>query len=260
MNQPEPLVPQDVKDGIMDRLWPYVGLVAAGHDPSGAKLPEHLAACTFVRTGGASYVLTADHVWKRILRDRLDLFLVLKRGDATPLHVYRDAIVASRHSPTGDAVDGPDLVFLRLPDLLARQVGSDKGFYDLDRPRGLPSSPYWIFIGAPWIYDDESQPGRLGMTVKLIASSKCRRLPGSGGYDYVEVDLDPDSPAEIPPDFRAVSGAGLWLVSVDFSEVADPVDALRLSGVIYFQQRDGATGRIRSLRCHGEQSLYDHRP
>jgi hypothetical protein len=162
---------------------------------------------------------------------------------------------------------GPDLAFIAIADWeKVSQLKASKTFYNLlkDRETMLESPPsqaedLWFVCGVP----------NEGMTYVLPSAGfsevlefqefcgegRADRIFENDGFDYVEMDVDPNAEANLLHNFGGMSGGGLWRISVARSGGENPSTTEHLlAGLIFYEGR--SMNGVRFIRCHGWRSIY----
>jgi hypothetical protein len=232
---------------------------------------ELIGSGTLVSVGSCYGILTADHVWRTMLRDgRLDHFALVV-GSMVHRFQWRfdecKPFVIGAHSLSHEAA-GPDLAFIRLDNpLKIATLKSLKSFYHLSGGVGqmFDQIPHkrcpWIITGAPAektlkILTPTGEP--VSKVTQLAGVSQFIDLEERGGYDYVTVRI-PAGQGEFPSDFGGVSGGGAWIpfqLSGDPNGTAlKPMIFTLLVGVAYYQQENEPGWK--TLTLHGPKSIYE---
>jgi hypothetical protein len=87
---------------------------------------------TLVTDGKAHYVLTAAHVWHDVLKRAEKVGISLRADLYSQCLIERTSIV-----PSGPAIPnswsewGPDIIFLRIPEVRVGEINAFRGFYGL---------------------------------------------------------------------------------------------------------------------------------
>jgi hypothetical protein len=210
---------------------------------------------SFVFVGGSHYILTAAHVWEKVLRFAVKVGIVLPDNIKHSYLIDVDAITTTTLKPKSSVWTewGPDLALLRIPP---EHVGGIKAFHVFEYlespPRPLPvkSCKCWVVMGSP---------GELGTFTKNYAEvlitgrfvdPKPRRR---AKYDYFDFDLDSTSP-DLPKSWGGLSGGGLWTVLVYCSPETGKIDWVQcLTGVPFWEFP--VKRRYRVIRAHGPKGL-----
>jgi hypothetical protein len=180
-----------------------------------------------------------------------------------------------RNYRTRAAKWGPDLAFIRLPELALTAFGRTLravriNFYplaedpDLRMQKALAEADTMLaIVGAPleWISTD-SLP-RAGQIIDLLRSgimltAQERYHPPKNGYDFIDAFIGAGPGTSIPRSFGGVSGGALWRFRDPFHR-DQPMPELRasdyvLAGIAFWEQLGQRKSFVRSL---GPRSLYD---
>jgi hypothetical protein len=251
-------LPQEMFDDIRERLWLYTGSLFTPQPPH-----RYCGTCTFVSLAGVPHLLTAAHVWKRLLKED---GLALSVEERVQLHAIHHSVArpSAVLSPQGSADDrGPDMALVRLPAADASWIRVRKSFYNLDRhaPASAAEPPsyslgLWAVIGC---VAEQSAFGSTEalMGMRLFAASD-PDVSEQDGFDYVDLRFDRQSRPNLPLSFGGISGAGLWQVKLLKSRTTGTVSvgSVHLEGVAFYQVP--LTDHVGLIRCHGRKSLYSH--
>ena len=102
--------------------------------------------------------------------------------------------------------------------MIARDVGQQKAFYDLDRQRPDPGmapeqGDLWALIGAP-AEQSTFRPGEAVMRLTLFDSWATPDVCERGGFDYLDVAYDHTVRPTLPESYGGISGSGLWRIPI----------------------------------------------
>jgi hypothetical protein len=224
---------------------------------------------TLVSFRDSHYFLTAAHVWEKKLKDCESIRIPLK-GEAP----CRFAISPEEIVPYGGPIPacwnewGPDIALLRIPpERVGSFIAAGRPFYPLSMKRerllGGAVGELWFLMGAPALRGkitlESAIPELQGMNVIPDGS----RYSGSryssinlppeyrAQFDFVDFSIDTSLP-DVVPDFKGVSGGGLWRVYV-FKNAEGQTESFKILDGVVFWQEPIAGGML--LRCHGPQSL-----
>jgi hypothetical protein len=249
-----PQLDDKLLDEIREKLWTYGIFVLKVR--GGRAYPWGAATC--VTIGGKPYLLTAAHVWDTARGGEV-AFGVWEDGRLKPhrLEIFEETVLIKG---TQDEL-GPDLALICLPDLVAREIGEEKAFYDLLRPRPLPVEnasrrrDLWAIVGAA---DEQSVYGSADVEHRLSLFDEWRiRCVDRGGFDYCDLVLNRALRQGLPESYQGVSGSGLWQVPLMFS--SDGLGCtwnfywIRLAGVAFYGISEVEGEQV--IRCHGPKSL-----
>jgi hypothetical protein len=211
---------------------------------------------TLVADGTAHYILTAAHVWHEVLKQADKLGISLRENVD-----HRCLMDIATIVPSGPAKAhswnewGPDLIFLRIPEVRVGEIEAFRVFYGLGTGKQVPLKgehiQTYLLVGTPHVLGtfEQNHAGVhiMGFWVGLPTYHTHE------GLDYF------DARASFPPpsnakSFGGVSGGGLWKVQI-YGEASSDKIASRatLEGVAFYEVNvaDG-TGTI---RCHGPESI-----
>lgn len=223
---------------------------------SEAGRPEPVGSGTLVSVCGTHYVLTARHVWERGLKTAPTLGITLRTSADHKLLIDRRTIVESGPAcPSPKTENGPDIVFLRIPDFYVRRIEAYGGvFYNLSIPESSVPAPErlesWFLLGAP---------GSLAVKTEIHASMELRgsevsvSIPSVGGsLDFVDARANvSDLPST--KSLGGVSGGGLWKVIL-YETPKGAVDSIALlRGVAFWEFPPESNHRV--VRCHSIEKI-----
>ena len=252
---------RDRASGLQDRIIRFVGqftvaLFGVFGSQSGARL-QLAGTGTLVAVGDSHYILTARHVWERVLKAAQRVGITLKENVDHEFLMYAESIAAVGPEPPGDFTEwGPDIVFLRIPAEHVGTIGAYQTFFNLSRARAIVSRAElqtWVLMGTPSVLGTFTERhANLQICGFFVWGNAERQVRGE--FDYIDVGVDA-SLSEVPADFGGVSGGGLWSVLISRSESAAlGIDwSATLQGVAFYQSAL-VEGR-RTIRCHGERSI-----
>jgi hypothetical protein len=223
--------------------------------------PAHCGSGTLVKLENQYFILTAAPC-ARALANRGEIGLPIRR-DKYPFRVpVIDPIFIGE--PESDEW-GPDLAFLPIPQVMARDIISISNhmFYDLGKYRNEMLSSelragygLWVVIGAPASTSSLEDPTKLEFTKMTYAGGAFDSIT-RGAFDYLELRADIDR-KEVPPNFKGVSGGGVWHTEVGrrqdgtFVALGKP----KLEGCAFYETQP--QGKYVYIRCHGRRSIYEH--
>jgi hypothetical protein len=232
-----------------------VGLFAVNKSLQGDVL--NLAGSgTLVQIDEVHYILTAKHVWDKVLRvsDRLGVTL-RENVDHSHLIDVGAVVPVGPVQPSTWNENGPDIVLLRVPDYYAGAIKAFKVFYNLSIDKDtVPPGNYlqsWFLTGVPWctgtFTQNHASVEQLGAEVGFIASQM------NGPFDLFDVNFNA---SQLPPpkSLGGISGGGLWKVYLYEAPTVDGFDSVEvLAGTAFWQFE--LNGNNRTVRCHGIESL-----
>jgi hypothetical protein len=129
--------------------------------------------------------------------------------------------------------------------------------------KALDKDTFLAFVGSPvvWLtFEAGEQPAhRIGRIVSATFLSGLARYESErGGFDYIDLEADPEHTALMPNSFRGVSGGALWRLWVRFDGEPKPenlkLDHFVLAGVVFWEDLAGPEPPW--VRSHGPISLY----
>jgi hypothetical protein len=221
----------------------------------------HCGSGTLVKFEDRHFILTAAHCARALMKfDEIGLPI---RRDKHPftLPVLSPIYIGEWESEEW----GPDLAFLPVPHIKARDINNvsnillyDLGKYRYEMLGGEPKVGYglWVVIGTPAYTSNLEDSTRLEFT-KMTYSGGVEPPVTRGDFDYIEIRAALDR-KEVPPNFKGVSGGGLWHTDIGrkkdgtFVTVGKP----RLEGCAFYET--SPRGEYVYIRCHGRRSIYEH--
>jgi len=256
---------RDAKSGLQDAIIRDIGkftvaLLAVFESQGGFRL-ELAGTGTLVAVGDSHYILTARHVWEKVLKSARAIGITLKE------HVHQEFLLDTRSilifgpdAPEVFAEWGPDLVFLRVPPGRVGAINAYQTFYNLTRPRQTePGAELetWVLMGTPAVLGSfKERHADLQICGFFVWGNTPRQTRGE--FDYLDIGVDVSLPG-MPEGFGGVSGGGLWHVLIRRSESSVGIDWCNSLEGVAFYQSDVANGR-RTIRCHGDRSIRTAMP
>lgn len=245
-------VDSDLRQRILRSLGSYTVALFAIFYVNGGERLKFIGTGTLAVARKQHGILTAAHVWERLKSvAKVGITMTDNIDHRFPIDVST-IVPTTLSSPAWDE-KGPDVAFLRIPDVLVGQIEAYHVFEDLEKPPkklGAEALECWMAVGAP---------GELGTLTETHASLA---INGSlvmnpqylsGDPDYYEFEVDTWGPG-IPKSYGGFSGGGLWRVPVYLSPSTGDVDwALRLKGVMFWQFAQKGDRRV--IRCHGPETI-----
>lgn len=215
---------------------------------------------TLVTIGGVYGAVTARHVLKNLERDREVAIVSFSTGpyqqrtiDITQCELFS--------LPGSDGPLGPDLAFLRLPQISIETLKATNSFYPLDKPqqtvgslRGLGMIDTVLGVVAEWSDDIEHTTKRRRKLFQLLfAGGRTEaEVREQEGYDLLTFRPTFEE-IRAPTSFEGVSGGGLWRTFFKPDGSNEVVDR-RLLGVAFYEEPT-PSGLV--LTCHGPQSIKE---
>lgn len=212
---------------------------------------------TLVSVAGSHYILTAWHVWEKVLRRARKIGITLKENMEHQFLMETQEIVQSGPQEPGAWDEwGPDLTFLRVPPERVGSINVYRVFYNLTKPRqSTPDADHietQVLMGTPAALGTLT-PTHADLQINGLFMQVGTALRVRGDFDYLDFDVDVSLPGS-PVDFGGVSGGGLWTVLIYRSASTGKIAWLtRLEGVAFHQSALANGHRI--IRCHGPQSI-----
>lgn len=218
---------------------------------------------TLVAVADTHYILTAAHVWEKVLKSARMVGITLKENTDHRYLMKAEELVPFG-PPKPDTWDewGPDLTFLRVPPERVGSITVYRTFYNLMKPgQTEPEVDHlltWVLMGSPHALGKFTQTHAdlqiSGFFMQVNSPRQARR----GDFDYLDFDVDVSLPG-VPEDFGGVSGGGLWNVLIWRSASTGEIDWLEILEGVAFRQSALANGH-RTIRCHGQQSIRTATP
>lgn len=211
---------------------------------------------TLVVVADEHYILTAHHVWDKVLRGARAVGVSLREHDDHRYFMDVRAIIPSGlPNPVKWGEWGPDLVFLRIPPAYVGDIEAFRVFYRLPEPQTqkvvVDSLETRLLMGTPHDLGEFTQTHAdvqiLALNVREPAI--CER----DGIDYLDVEARPVPTIQVRS-FGGFSGGGLWTVDVYSHPTTGKIDSVaKLEGVAFYELdvKDGHG----IIRCHGRKSI-----
>ncbi|MCP4685942.1 MAG: hypothetical protein GY867_10935 [bacterium] len=256
-------VKQKAGRDILGHFTPLLGL----RTENAREMPILLGSSTLAQFGDARGLLTAKHVVEQSsFKDFAYIGLIIATGEQR-FTVRREFLRV--YNTSSDCTEfGPDLAFIRLPELDAMKIAARKPFWKMDANRRkfeklltTRDLCLWMAFGCPDSYKS-TEPGDTHFEKKFVpnALAAMSRKPSfqcRGEFDYVDLPVNYRD-NDLPETFGGMSGGGLWLVPLE-RDIDSPnhihVRYPTLMGVVFYQSAPENGSRI--LRCHGARSIYD---
>jgi hypothetical protein len=212
---------------------------------------------TLVAIGRSHYILTAAHVWHEVLKGSRAFSPALKEGVESRLLIVPKIITTYGPTiPSNWGEWGPDVIFLRIPDIDARTMEAyGKCFYNLTKARpGPPEEDHleaWIVMGTPEELGTFSAThANVLLTGLLGLDSKSHVL---GEFDYRDLPIRKKGPM-VPEKFGGVSGGGMWRIYLSRSASDKKIIFSRTLEGTAFYELELCPGEV-GIRCHGPGSI-----
>jgi hypothetical protein len=234
-----------------------VVIVAVSKSSSGTRL-DQAGTGTLVVIEGVHYILTAAHVWDRVLQRADKIGITIRTGRELPNEFLMDvASIATSSLPRHRQWNewGPDIILLRIPPFHVGTVQAFRSFYGLGTPRPtLPATSHletWMLCGAPQVLGEftETNAHLHARIFQVVEESSHNQ----NGFDYIDVLAHWPS-SLVDPSFGGVSGGGLWRVLIFSEPSSGELDwVATLEGVAFYHLRTEGDHGV--LRCHGPKSI-----
>ena len=221
---------------------------------------DHLSPCgtaTLVTVDGAYYFLTAQHVWKKLQKFNSIGITLVPDIDQCFTMLTQHLIATGPRKPHAE-MDGPDMVFLRIPDAKLGEIKARKSFYQLEPVVKKPQVNVMcidvpILLGAPGEAATLMTRANLDMTIQGIMADRRPKTFTKGRYDYID-SKELFGAYGFPKSYGGFSGGGLWHVYVYMDpETGERKERIRLTGMAFYEFP--AKRKYRVLRCHGARSI-----
>jgi hypothetical protein len=222
---------------------------------------------TLVTIGSIAGILTAAHVLQN-LPNRGEVALLLFPGNERRLQKQTiDMALADKVmlAAATSGSSGPDLGFLRLPEVNIKNLRATNSFFNISDKRdgvarGQPRTTYTdAVLGVVEEWTKDAAPVRLSTRLKtfnlLFCGGDVTSKWCAGPYDLCTFTPSFEDGIEPPKSYGGVSGGGLWRVYFE-PDGSNKVHERRLIGVAFYEIPD-AEGNKR-INCHGPLSVYDH--
>jgi hypothetical protein len=209
---------------------------------------------TLLAGNGAHYILTAAHVWDKVLRQSEKVGITLRQdGDHTCLFDRYTLIPFGPVKPPCWNEWGPDVILLRIPPSRVREIEAFKVFYDLDAVlqhqfQGDRNENY-LLVGTPKALGEYKQNHASVNLVGMWVVGWPTHFDRSG-HNYIDVKLSVPGVTS----FGGVSGRSLWRVQIFWDQDRNKIDSKAvLEGVAFYELHD-SDGSV-TVRSHGESAI-----
>jgi hypothetical protein len=210
---------------------------------------------TLVAVAGSHYILTAMHVWDKVLKNAAKVGISLKEDIDHKSLMDVDAILSfGPPKPQTWGEWGPDLVFLRVPLEHVGAIKAHRVFYNLMIERKAKLSMECLeakmLMGTP---ESSGKFSKVHASVQITGMFMQVDPPfqSRGGFDYLDLTVDISIPG-VPKNFGGVSGGGLWKLLI--YRATHGIDSVEILEGVAFHQSD-ICNSSRTIRCHGPQSI-----
>jgi hypothetical protein len=239
------------------------GLIKLTSRPGGKERGQQIGSGTFVFLGTTFGILTAYHVVE-LLDEPCELGLTLIEA-VHRVTINRQLIEIIPIAKPRVSGKGPDLAFIRIPNVKANEITNYKSFYDLDvyREEMLKKPPkrhasVWFVCGTPDELTVPDHPEAEFQKVNdyhgLCGAGGANRIYRRCGYDYVDMWVEYKGNNLPPSTFGGISGGGLWQVTYTGGAKDIRTDRYLLAGIPFAETP--IEGNLRSIKCHGRKSIY----
>jgi hypothetical protein len=247
---------KDAKTGLQDKIVRNLGdftvALLAIHDN-----PERIALAgtgTLLVSGGAHFILTARHVWDKVLSNADHIAITLK-PDITHRYSIRRQEFTTFGLPKPDAWNewGPDLALLRIPAQYVGTIGAYRSYWNGERNLNINAEALEVLVLM-------GTPAALGTFTGTRADLQIsgmflgpEKVQERNGFDYLDYEMDLKSSGFHT--FGGVSGGGVWRVFLFCAPQTGEIDwNMSLHGVAYCELP--IVAEHRPVRCHGPQSIH----
>jgi hypothetical protein len=217
---------------------------------------------TLITIGGVHGVLTARHVLTNIERDdRVALVCFSDRPERLQRQTINLRLAEFLILPGADGTLGPDLAFLRLPQVNSENLAASNSFYPLDAARppmkgnysGLGAIDTVLGVVAEWTQDAELTAARRRkhFTLLFTGGETNEGAKYHEGYDVLAFRPTFEAGMTPPNSYEGVSGGGMWRTFFK-PDGSNEVVHRRLIGVPFYEN-ETRSGML--LSCHGPDSL-----
>jgi hypothetical protein len=217
---------------------------------------------SLVTIGRVHGILTARHVLTNIERD--EMVAVVRFPNRLEL-LQRQTINLGQSEflmlPGTDGTLGPDLAFLRLPQVNIENLVGTNNFYPLDMElppmrgtySGLGEIDTLLGVVSRWSDDLEHTPERRRKQFELVfaGGETYKSVKYHEGYDLLAFKPTFKDGMTPPDSYEGVSGGGMWRTFFK-PDGSNKVVHRRLIGVAFYEN-ETPSGIV--LSCHGPDSL-----
>jgi len=223
-------------------------------------LSDHPWPCgtaTLVTLSGAHYFLTAEHVWKKVQKFKM-IGITLVANINQCFTIPTQHLMATGPRKPSTEMDGPDMVFLKIPEAKLGEIKARKSFYQLGPVRKKPQLnvkciEIAVLLGAPGEAAALTTQTNLDLTIQGIMADQRPRTFTKGRYDYID-SKEYFGAYGFPNSYGGFSGGGLWRVQVYLDpETNERKERNRLVGMAFYEFPPKRKCRI--IRCHGPRSI-----
>ncbi|NPV20376.1 hypothetical protein [Bradyrhizobium aeschynomenes] len=207
---------------------------------------------TFVKLGKLYGILTAGHVLNEL--EPIETVGLVRFPSIRPALQNRRLNLAHTNRVVdwnGKECDGPDLAFVSIPEVDARDLEA-KGaiFYNLGLPRefkawteGHRMATCYALVGVVGEWTEDGAAALLsGKKIDvggLFGSAKTVRPFEEDGKDLVEIEVSYETGPRVPKSYGGVSGGALWELHVELDPAGKVVAVnKKLHGVAFRQSGD----------------------
>ncbi len=224
-------------------------------------LSDHPWPCgtaTLVTVNGTHYFLTAEHVWKKLQEFKMIGITLVADIDQCFTIATQHLMATGPRKPPAE-MDGPDMVFLKIPEAKLGEIKARKSFYQLEPVRKTPQLnvkciEIAVLLGAPGEAAALTTGTNLDLTIQGIMADPRPRTFTRGRYDYID-SKEYFGTHGFPNSYGGFSGGGLWRVQVYLDpEASERKEINRLVGMAFYEFP--AKRKYRVIRCHGPRSIH----
>jgi hypothetical protein len=211
---------------------------------------------TLVVKGNSYHVLTAAHVWEKVLKSASRIGLTMTDNiDHRFVIDTRTIIATAPPKPAAWGEWGPDIALLRVPNEYVGAIQAFNVFHSLDDRKEAPPNvdrlKVRLLTGVPELLGKFTQTYANVEIHQMFVRYDCA-YHESGDFDYLDVDVK--GIPNLPERCGGVSGGGLWKIYV-YCQCPDKApDWTRTLDGVAFYELFGGNGR-RIIRCHGPKSI-----
>ena len=250
----------DKNSGVFEELVASVRHYTIGFASIPDSPTDHPGPCgtaTLVVVDGAHYFLTAEHVWRELQKfNRIGITLVPEIDQC--FTILTQYLIATGPRRPSVEMDGPDIVFLKIPETKLGEIKARKSFYQLEpvvrKPKvDVRCIEVAILLGAPCEAATLTTQTNLDMTIQGIMADESPKTFTKGRYDYLD-SKEFFGAHGFPNSYGGFSGGGLWHVQVYLDpKTGQRKERNRLAGMAFSEFP--AKRKYRVIRCHGARSI-----
>ena len=237
-------------------------LMDAGVGPStvsllnlGGGLPKVFGSGTFVKCGEIQGILTCAHVYDTVISQDAEIGVCaypVSRGvfQRKSLKLeYLDGVRIPKKGLMGSE-DGPDLAFIRVPDIDVNAFSHVVTVVDLDLGKVRAATDLEEGVGCFYVVSGAIEAlTDVPEITDGINAGKVIDVKEVDGFDIFTFEPKLENAADEPKSYGATSGGGLWRLCLDENGERHSVC---LMGVAFYE----TDAPRRTLKCHGPKSVY----